>query len=206
MAGLETGDILQCSFRGTLFGQRVLNVLHYRVYADSTTGNYVTACAGVGAALYSGVITPGLTMARAQAPEYNLDVIRVQKVNGARGRYVDTVINQPGLNAGSCTASNVAATITKRTDNGTRRGLGSLHLPGIPDTGYANGSLTAPYKLLIDAISACLLNPFVVTLETTGLTPVLWSNRSPTVYLPLTSTVTQTTLRTMRRRTVGVGK
>jgi len=206
MAGLNTGDILQISFVGTLFSQRVLNVLHYRVTADSTSPSYVTAAGAVGFQMQSGVVTPGLAMLAAQGPEYNLDYIRVQKVNGTRLRYVDYAVNLPGTVAGNCTAPNIAATITKKTENGTRHGIGSLHLPGIPSNGYANGVLDATYKLLVDAISARLINPFTVQLETTQCQPILWSKSIDPVYHPLTNTVVQNTIRVMRRRTVGVGK
>ncbi len=206
MPGLNTGDILQIQYRGTLFGQRVINSLHYRVYASSTTESYVQACIDVGFAMYNGVITPGLALADAQAPEYNLDAIRVQKVNGIRGRYVDYQVNQPGVHAGECTTANVAAVITKRTDTASRRGLGSIHIPGIPSVGYSGAKLTAAYKLKIDAVSARLINPFTVPAETTACQPILWAKLTDPVYRVLTGTFVQTTLRVMRRRTFGVGE
>ena len=205
MAGLNVGDIVSVTYWGTLFAQRVMNVLHYRISVDSTAATYEEAAEDLAFSMISGASSPGLAMLDAQGAEYTCNEVRVQKVNGLRERYVPYLANLSGVHAGACTTPNVSAVIIKRSASVSRRGLGTFHLPGIPETGYVNGALTAGYTTLMNLIAARLLNPVTVVLETTVANPVLWTIGSDPVYYPLVTATTVPTLRIMRRRTVGLG-
>jgi hypothetical protein len=205
MAGLNVGDIVSVTYWGTLFSQRVMNVLHYRVTVDSTDPTYVGAAAALAFAMGSGAVSPGLAMLAAQGPQYTLDEIRVQKVNGLRERYVSASFGLPGTHADDVTSPNVSAVLLKKSASVSRRGLGTFHLPGIPETGYAAGYLTPAYQILINAIGARLLNPVTPVLEALVVQPVIWTPTGDPIYYPVIGTTLVTTLRIMRRRTVGLG-
>lgn len=205
MAGLNVGEIVSVTYWGTLFAQRVMNVLHYRVSISSTDPSYVGAAAKLAGAMYSGVQSPGLPMLDAQGPEYQLDEVRVQRLSPARERYVSSNAGLPGTYAGACTSPNVTAVLIKKSASVSRHGLGTFHLPGIPAAGYAAGYLTAPYQIKMNAIGARLVNPVQPVLEALVVNPVIWTPADGLVYYPITGTTLVTTLRIMRRRTVGLG-
>lgn len=205
MAGLVTGDIVSVTYWGTLFSQRVMNVLKYRIGADSTDPTYQGAAAKLAFAMYSGPTSPGLAMLSAQGPEYKLDEVRVQKINGGRERYVSSFADLPGTYAGNCTSPNVSAVLIKKSAAITRRGLGTFHLPGIPEQGYTGGYLTPAYQVKINQIGARLINVVTPILETMVAQPVIWTPADAQIYFPIISTTLITTLRIMRRRTVGLG-
>lgn len=205
MPGLDTGEIVSVTFWGTLFAQRVMNVLHYRVTTPSTTDSYEVAAKKVGDAMHTGVVTPGLTMLAAMGSEYTMNEVRVQRVHPTRGRYVSSNVDLPGTHAGDCTSPNVSAVIIKKSASVSRHGLGTFHLPGIPETGYSAGFLTPAYQLLIDAISATLVNPTTVVGDALVVAPVIWTPADGEVYYPIIGTTVVSTLRIMRRRTVGLG-
>jgi hypothetical protein len=205
MAGLNVGDIVSVTFGGTLFSQRVMNVLHYRVSISSDSPSYVEASRRVAFAMQQGMVSPGLTMLAAQAPEYVLDWVRVQKVNAARERYVQYSVGNPGTYAGVCTSPNVSAVLLKKSESVSRRGLGTFHLPGLPQEGYVGGYLTPAYQEKMNAIGATLLNPVTPVNDAVTVQPVIWTPADGLVYYPITATTLITTLRIMRRRTVGLG-
>lgn len=205
MAGLNTGEIVSITFMGRLFGQRVMNVLHYRVTASSTDPTYEGAAYKLAAAMQVGTASPGLSMLAAQGPEYRLESIRCQLVHPVRERYVEYPVNNSGTNAGNCTSPNVSAVIIKKAAAITRHGLGTFHLPGIPETGYVAGALTGAYTTLMTTIAAKLLNDVTPVLEVLTVQPVLWTPADGIVYFPLVTAYVIPTLRIMRRRTVGLG-
>lgn len=205
MAGLNINDVIEITYEGILIDQRVLSVLHYFVDTPSTDGNYLSAMSHLLGNFQAGAVSPTIAYLNATAQNYELISLKGQVVYPTRKAYVRSNVGLPGLIAADCTAPNLAGVITKRTSVGTRKGVGALHMPGIPPSGYSGGLITGGQRTLYAAVQACLLNPFTDLLETTVIEPCLWSRNSPGTVLGLTQTTLQPEVRTMRRRTIGVG-
>lgn len=205
MAGLNINDVIEITYQGTILGQRVLNVLHYFVDAPSTDPSYLSALSHLLGNFKAGAVSPTIAFLNAVAQNYNLDTLKGQVVYPTRKAYVLNNVDLPGLIGSNCTAQNLSGVITKRTSVGTRKGVGALHMPALPPTGYADGLITNAQRTLYGAVQACLLNPFTDSLETTRIEPCLWSRSSPGTVLGLTATQLQPEVRTMRRRTIGRG-
>lgn len=205
MAGLNVGDVLQVVFESDVFSQRCLNVLHYRVTVASTSDDYAVAAMAVAQRFSSGVDNPGLPLVACFAENVTWVNTTVQRVYPTRNRKVTDAVGLPGTIAADCKASNVAGVITKYTDTATRRGIGALHVGGVPETAYQGGFVQGDYLDRLTALANTLDLTVIVTLETTTVQPVLWSPSTPSTTLRVTDAKPQTTLRVMRRRTVGLG-
>lgn len=99
---------------------------------------------------------------------------------------------------------NLAVSITKMSDFGTRRGRGTLHMPGVPNTWVDGGELSAAGLAGYVAIRDDL-NDTVVLATGHTLTPVIYNRSAPGDSITITDALLQPTSRVMRRRTVGVG-
>lgn len=205
MAGLNINDVIEITYEGILITQTTLSVLHYFVDTPSTDANYLSAMTHLLGNFKAGAVSPTIAYLAACAQNYEMITLKGQVVYPTRKAYVRINVGLPGLIGTDCTAPNLAGTITKRTSVGTRKGVGSLHMPAIPPSGYSGGLITGGQRTLYAAVQACLLNPFTDTGETTVIEPCLWSRSSPGTVLGLTATALQPQVRTMRRRTVGVG-
>jgi hypothetical protein len=206
---LALGDVIQVSLRGTLYGQRILNVLHYSVAVagsgtdfdqiDILTSNLVTG---------GGSVDPLVPFLNAIAPQYQLEEVRAQRVYPTRTIYAYTIDGRFGTYATGTETTNIAASLEKRTLTPGRMGIGRIQIAGVPTAAMDNGECSAAYKAteLTDLAQALLLS-----ITTSGpvvtYTPCLFNPTSPGAkFSPLFSIVVKDTLRTMRRRTVRLGE
>lgn len=204
---ITTGTIIELGIAGTLFAQRTLTLFHYRLtgttvtdgeaaleeWLSSLTGNvalggaYFAACSEdwTGYQLSAQVIfVPGPSVQRRPKVVMNISTYEGE-------------VASPSLPPG------VAVALTRRSEVATRRGVGTIHMPAVPTSYTANGSLNstglADYTTFGDA---CMENPTIGTL--TGV-PLIYNRTAPVDSIQVTSVTPQSTLRTMRRRVVGRG-
>lgn len=206
---LAVGDVIQVSLRGTLYGQRILNVLHYSVaVAGSGTDfdqlNILTSNLVTG----GGSVDPLVDFLAAIAPQYQLEQVRAQRVYPARTVYAYTIDGRFGTFATGTELTNIAASLEKRTLTAGRMGIGRLQLAGIPTAAMDNGELTAAYK---NAELSNLAQVLLLSITTSGpvvtYTPCLFNpTAAGAKFSPLFSIVINDSLRTMRRRTLRVGE
>lgn len=137
---------------------------------------------------------------------YTLDFIRMQPVYPQRIRFIDSVRNDPGANAAAASTSNLAASIERFGVVGGRRAVGRIQLP-IPDGKYTGGNITngGYIGIMVDLITQMVAKPVTNTPSITW-NPVIHNLANPQ---PLTVDVTggilKESVRTMHRRTVGLG-
>jgi hypothetical protein len=206
---LSLNDVIQVSYRGSLFGQRILNIFHY-VVAVAGAGTDFDQLDNLSSniALGAGSTDMKSIFLAALAPEYTLEQIRVQRVYPTRSIYAYTTDGTSGTYATGCETSNVSVSLEKRTLRAGRMGIGRTQLAGIPTAAMNNGEVTAGYMTteLIGLATAMLW-----TITTTG--PVV--TYAPCLFNPLAvgdkfatllSVIPQTSLRVMRRRTLRVGE
>jgi len=206
---LAVGDVIQVSLRGTLYGQRILNVLHYSVAVAGSgtdydqlsilTSNLVTG---------GGSVDPLVDFLAAIAPQYQLVEVRAQRVYPLRTIYAYTIDGRFGTYATGTETTNIAASLEKRTLTPGRMGIGRLQLAGIPTAAMDNGELAAAYKATeMSNLAQKLLLSITTSSPVVTYTPCLFNPTAPVnKFSPLFSIVIQDSLRTMRRRTVRVGE
>jgi len=206
---LALGDVVQVSLRGTLYGQRILTILHYSVGVTAAGTDYDQL-----SILSSNLVTGGGSsdpipqILAGQAPEYQLEEIRAQRVYPTRTVYAATIDGRFGTYATGTELSNIAASFEKRTLTPGRMGIGRVQLAAIPTAAMNNGELTAGY---LAAEAANIAQAIMMGITTSGpivtYAPCLFNPTAPVnKFSPLLSVIPQASLRTMRRRTLRVGE
>lgn len=206
---LALDDVVSLSIWGTLFGQRIITVLHYAVSvvsAGSTedqlkqfANDWVSGTGSVPGSLDH--------MLEAQGIEYTCDYVRAQRVSPTRTIFMQWNSNDVGTHADPCTTANIAISLQKRTATPGRKGVGRVQLAGIPQTGYADGSVNPVYEVA-KLLPWCtdLMSSFTTSAGPVTFVPVLYNPTNPTPhYSPLIQVLPESTVRTMHRRTLRVG-
>lgn len=206
---IPINSIVELSFRGTLFNQTMLTVRHYQ---SSNNQSGVTVADDLNAFLDAvdnggpnDLVTPYLNCC---GPEYVLDEIRAQVVKTLRSVPRPRTVGAAGTFGSVITAQNVSGVITLTTSKAGRSQIGRVHMPALPIEAYSGGNITGPYSTLLNTLGGELLRTVTVALGGGAYIPVLYHRTLPIPQagdLIETRTI-QTTLRVMRRRTVGVGK
>lgn len=205
MYPLLINDIIQYTLEYNVLNQVCLNVLNYRVLelvAPVNDGNdalfeMLAELEGPG----------GIVNAVPPAIASNVTLVRhsAQKVRPTRFVRVSQLLNLPGTFPGNCTAPNVAAVITKKPIQSKRGLLGSVHVPGLSQEAYLGGTITPALIGSLDTLALRIRTVQVLAVTGVTLEPVLLSAATAFAPKPVASVEIQSTLRVMRRRTVGVG-
>lgn len=208
--GLQGSDVVLITAFGTQYNQRIMNTFPY-VVDGPQTGNPITDdLIAVGAefcGLGVGANDRTTNYLAMFGPEYVLNWVRVQRIAPQRSVLVDITMGDVGTNASSATTCNLAAVITKRTVLSGRRYVSTSHFGGIPANATVGGNITAAYKVFVDAFSGGMLVP--LNIPGVGLT-LTWgiyhkAGGGPN-FDEIIQTLSPTTTRVMRRRTVGLGE
>lgn len=204
---VNTGAYLEATIRSEVLGQTCLSIFHYRW--DSTAGaqdgdtladkfraafdtaansllKKYAACMGTGAGLRE------------------LVVQWLYPTRRARKSYVPS--QAAGLIVGDLATSNIAGAITKQSDDVGRHAQSTLHMPGIPanmfDAGKVNDEQLGNYAVLGGKIKEVLDIDF----DLGQFVPVIFNRVAPNLSKQITHFTVRDTLRTMHRRTVGLGE
>jgi len=202
---VTAGDVLQVTLVGDSAGQQILNTFHYGMATVTGTPTQAAVATEVTAKLQAAGELVDKFLG-CMPPEYNLDYMWVQFVLDTRYQKSVFSIGSPGTSPQHASTANLAAVITRRGPVANKRNLGSLHLlyPN-KDTGVANGDVSAAQLTAMDLLASKVILTYA--LATLGsIAPILIHGTSKLNAIPITSAFSQITLRTMRRRTVGVGK
>lgn len=139
-----------------------------------------------------------------------------QQVYPTRYRSSRLLVGDLGLVLTPSTAQNVAAVVEKHGMLAARSAVGSFHLGGLPSSFYSAGELVEDAQTQLTVIANLLKNAVTVPGEQGATyTPCILNktpipNTNPVRYqisggTEITGAIPMTTLRTMRRRTKGVG-
>lgn len=202
------GDIVQLTFRGTLNSQRILNTFHYRI--DDL---------GTGAVLRWDFLDAMRTVINAAgnlkekflaciASNYTMESSRYQFLYPQRMIFRDFPELSPGARAGNAVAPNLAASIERRTDVVGRTGVGRLQMPGLLAADIVLGYLSGAYATLAGTLATQMEQSLVVAPNSIIVDPSLYGvNVSGTPHWGnVIGATVQGTVRTMHRRTVGLGE
>jgi len=204
---MAVGDIFQVNINWSVYGQRLMNVLHYRCTAVDGAPTRLAQQTELLNVLFDD--TAFLADLRNATPQdVSLYSVSAQAIEPVRVRATTQLKDLPGLIEQDANTSNVCAVITKYTDFATRNQIGAMHIPiGGGPMYVADGLLAAGQVTVIDAVALHLTDPVVGALNN-DYAPVIFHRARPNIpagYDYLTATRTQLTARVMTRRTVGRG-
>lgn len=206
--GQPVGTIFEYTVVGNVNGQKCMTVLHYCCSAPSAIGDPQDETSALMSELEPlGSIAVIANMQACQSGEYNIDYTRGQLFNANRFSYVRHVMAIAGTIAEPCSAQNVNATITKRTQYSGRNQVGSVHLPGLADSEYESGLITTGAKVFLDDFAREAKKTIAITADTGRYFACVWHREEtfPVWADQWKSWITQPEVRVMRRRTVGLG-
>lgn len=205
----EVGDVFQVATKADLYDQKIRTVLHYKL---------IEVGPGIDAdrwALYNTLytqlmLTGGLLqkLLNCQTDEVDYETVRIQQVFPVRRVFREYAHLFPGgLSGEQAVPANVAIGIIKRTGRVGRLGHGTMHIAGCPISWLAESSWIISELTPVTAFA----NEMVEEIAGAGgeyrfapcLAPAQGSNITPAL---LTGAAVQTEVRTMYRRTKGIGE
>lgn len=206
MPNMSIGQIVQVRVEWTLYGQRDLTVWNYRV-TDVTGAIDMFDYLKNGVNVFFNNPVGGLKNLLSNLSEdITLDAIVSQVIFPTRYRAIRTGVNEIGGDASAAGTNNVALSVGVSGDLAGRGRGGRTQVPGIPKK-YQIGAkwdaaIIAAAGDSVEAVRVGTITPagFAVQLRS-----IIWSAKTGT-YQNITGLETHTTVRTMRRRTYGVGQ
>jgi len=203
-------DIFRVVWFGRLAGQRILWVLHCRC-SDNTEPVYATAMQSLAEELAVDMIAPAGkfgSIATEQSNEFEWEFVRVQRIFPTREVYSQSTVNRIGSDIGEASPPNVCMSTTLRTTVLAPHGVGRVQLAGLPISELNDGLWSDTLVGDIDVkMAAALIPTFVDPTTTNEFNFGVLAQFSVTSELnDITDVVSHNTVRTMHRRTVGLGE
>jgi len=207
-APLAVGDIVQLVIESRVNDQVCLNVLHYRARVALPAITYPEAMDLLNQAV-GGPSAESITDKMAAIMAENASIVRcqAQRVYPTRDIFYRLTVDKVGRAAGDCMAQNIAGVLTKRAEVAGRGRAGSFHLAGLPQEAMSVGYIANAFKPRFDELADKLGDPLVADGGQFVYEPGMYSPGSGAGlnWNYIAAVETQTTLRVMRRRTVGLG-
>lgn len=205
---VAVNDIIRCVFFNSTFEQEILTVLHYRCVTAPVTGSptYDTSMLALSARLGDNTKAPLMQWQALASHDFFFGQVRAQRVSPTRDYYQNFLIVLEGSDPAACLTQNIAASIEKRSRKAGRQGIGKMQVGGIPAGAYAEGAFTTAFLTSLQALADNLPNLLTTPIDGGVYALCLWNGGPVTSDGDVMSCVVQDTVRTMRRRTLHVGK
>jgi len=205
---LPVGSVVRVSYNGVCLGQRIRFVTDWKIRSSNSIQNSQQDTRDI-AELFGTPLNIFQPAYLACLPQnYMLEDVTAQAVHPVRYAHGQYLSNTPGAIATDATASNVAATFVRYGELAGRNKISVSHIGPVPPGQYTGGYTTVPYNLLLATCAGTFKTPTSTLAPTIVLDPVVL-HRDPNAN-PATNLLEYYrigfTLRTMRRRTVGVGE
>lgn len=206
---ISAGDRVDIWVIGDFNAQRIMNTFSWGVELAPAAGvdwdNFVTTFNTHLVA--AGSLIPAIR--QATPVSYVITEIWYQYCNIAgRFRLTKRAHNLEGQWPVAGSTANLAGVITRRGDLAQRNNQSNLHILAPSDTSAATGGvLTQAYKSALETIKAEIMEVRIINpaAGAVSLVPVIANGPLATQVTPITTVDVQSTMRVMRRRTVGLG-
>lgn len=198
---IPDGSLLEATVKGSLAGQVTMSVFHYKLTntfgvpdGEATINSFHTEWGGnfdfFGA--YKECCSNELTFTE----------LVYQWIYPIRYRRVTKpLVGQAGTIVETSEPPNVAQVVTKVGERAGRHYVGTVHIPGLPKANNGNGLLVEQQLTLLTTFGG-----LVATAAQNGtLVPVIFNRSQPQDSPRIIDAFPQSTVRIMRRRTVGLG-
>lgn len=206
---LTPGAIVQYTLRGSIAAQTTLNSLHY-VYEGETLADASTAFQTALTAIRGSFITALDKLQDLVTTGFTFVDHRFQIIWATRYTPAVQTLGFTGDLAVETSAPNTAFVATKRSDFATRWGIGSWHQAGLSRPQQeASGRWNQDYVNVLGGLfddwftQAVAIDPGAGAVG--SMTPILWGKAVPSRISVIRSASGESTIRVMRRRTVGLG-
>ncbi len=202
-ASVADGDVIQCVIETRLNNQRLLNVLHYKCVGTPTETEYFAAMEGMNLWLTAeaSMVAGLLDLISEDATVWS---VYSQRVYPVRGPLVELSVVDPGVVESPAAPQNVTMSVTKKVDAAGRGYNGRIQLVGLPLTGITDGLWNAGQIALVETWGPWLLERADPGGDFDRYYPVTF-NRATGGTHNVRDLEVQEEVRTMHRRTVGLG-
>lgn len=205
---IAVNDVIQVTYFATLFNQVLMTVLHYRVTTAPATATPEHVVLGSAADNFANVaIEPLSSMKACTSEAVTWTKVRLQKVKPTRSIYAEEIVGTDGDVAQTVDTANVCASITKRSAKAGRQGVGHVQWPPLAQGQMVSGSLEPAFQAgVLNDFASALTDVLTVGIAPyeMNLQPCLPGGGADTAF-DIWDCVPQSTVRTMHRRTVGLG-
>lgn len=198
-------DIFQVQIWCTLFGQKTISTLHYRVITAPTPTDVLVISDQLAGFVGN---APGGICEELEAivsPNLSIDFVRAQRVYPTRQPYVDYGVYAFGTLTGDALPPGATLQIAKRTVIAAPGRTGHMAVSGVPIDKTVNGIFTSAFLTLCEPLEDALETS--ITLISSGyvLRAVVLHQSDPLLSEGILQCEAQQSVRTMRRRVVGRG-
>jgi len=208
---MTNSDTILVTIWSRLFEQQLMTTLHYRFFTSGTPTDSVDqqlkAFADKLSIVGAGATPLTETMRLCTPSNIDFDRITTQRIKPTRSVYAEAAFEVSGVLDDNALTANVCASITKRSLAPGRKGVGHTQWPPLGSATYASGSLIGGFRtgVLTDFAEALELSIDIGAAgEAWTAIPCLPAGGSVSAY-DVTTAVPRSTVRTMHRRTVGLG-
>lgn len=207
---MTNSSVILVTYWARLFEQTIMLTLHYRFFTSGTPTDTVNQQLAALASKLGNIVTPvplTETLRLCTPQNVRFDRITCQQIKPTRSVYAENAFEVNGTLADDAITANVCASITKRTFAPGRKGVGHAQWPPLGAAMYLNGVLDVAYRtgLLTDFAEAMEQSITVgAGVEEWDAIPVL-PQGGPDGSYDIQQCTPRSTVRTMHRRTVGLG-
>jgi len=202
---ITTNSMLSITFEGRHEGQQVMNTMNYVYDGGATTEDGPSVVDEV-----DDLITAANELWDKWLACISFEVIDCVRYYQwfhpiryawiGKGLDVDTT----GAFVGPALPPNASQVVTRRTDFAGREETSTLKLPGVPAERVGGGIIVPAHVVDLGIFAAKSVN-VITLLSGSKLVPVPWNRTSPGSANQLRTSYAHNTVRTMHRRTVGLG-
>lgn len=206
---VSAGHIMEVTFSGLYYGQRLMSIFHLLTTNTPTTtaeiasqDDMITRLRPLGSAdLVTGYV-------HCLSDQFTFDTLRCQYVYPQRIRASTLSTSVPGTVAGAGGPTNTAGFLEFITDFAGRKYRGGMHLGALTDGSIVAGMITAAQLTRYSSFCTEFLLPIAESGGTGRWVTTILHRTAPLTGANtiITGAFPHATARTMRRRTVGVGK
>lgn len=211
MADAVVGDIFQIAAVGQMSGQRVILTQNYRLGSINPGVDVNTVrdslVLGVSDAALGGDVLESTYLALLP-PQYTLNYWRCQMIYPNRRPYVNLDREVPGTHANDGLTVNNGVGITLRSDQIGRHGHCTKHVGPVPEDAdvMVAGQFTPAYKAIALTFLGSLLSHVIDAVIGADWAPIIYNKGELIAYEIAINGFVGSTVRTQRRRTVGLGE
>lgn len=200
---MPVNALIEITFKGSQFGQTVMNLFHYKFVGTSGLPDGAAALARLLEEIETGVLYPAYVSCLSDQVT-GIQLFAQMLYPTRYARVSRSPVSGTGEVTGDCMPSNVSCTFIRRGDIAGGHGHGTIHLPGVPVDWVTNGEMNAdavtPGNDFVAAVKAELTPQIGET-----YIPMIYNRSSPAASVPVTGAERVIDTRTMRRRSFRTG-
>lgn len=207
----SVGDMYEVTALGRCLNQRIMLTAHYWLAQINANVDENTVMQALLDDMAGGNNDPGhweTAYLNCLPTNYTLEGWRVQLIRPIRMAYVWRQRDQLGKHSGTTEIPNLSACLTMRSRASGRRQVANRHIGPVPtDTMTVNnGRLSPTYKGFLVTLGEKMIENVEIPIHGGILVPIIPHPGNNLQFDVIRSYIVQDTVRTMHRRTVGLGE